>query len=197
MEMVLLDTLRNPKGHAEIFSKYSGKEVLSSPIKYAGVICPECKKSHGVTTVMSSKRILWECATCDCKLEKPYEYYSYWWYHKAMLAARLRIFGVQVAMSGADHYNEGDFNVRLHFLRKYFKNYPEPIMIFCPVLMARDGQKMSKSRHNTEFVNIKDLITLAEETEDNSIVLTDTCVANVKNGKEYASLFESFITTET
>jgi lysyl-tRNA synthetase class I len=186
---LLIDTLKNPKGHAEIFSKYSGKEVLDTPIQYAGIVCPKCKKSHGVTTYISAKKIKWECANCLNKTEKPYEYYNYWWYHKAMLTARLRTFGIQVAMSGADHFNEGDYNVRRHFFKKYFKDYPEPDMIFCPVLIARDGQKMSKSRNNEEFAKITELIAAAEGSEEGSIAFLDRMVEDVHDGKSYSLLF--------
>ncbi|MCX6722320.1 MAG: hypothetical protein NTY04_04010 [Candidatus Staskawiczbacteria bacterium] len=187
---LLIDTLKNPNNQAEIFKKYSDKEVLDSPIRYAGIICPECKKSHGVTTVMSSKKIQWECATCDCTIERPYEYFSYWWYHKPMFAARMRIFDMDIAMSGADHYNEGDYNIRAHLFKKYFKNHPRLIMMFCPILMARDGQKMSKSRHNEEFVKIKELTLLAEKTKAGFIILPDELIENVKNGREYALTFK-------
>lgn len=185
---LLMDTLQNPLGHAEIFSTYSGKEVLDSPIQYAGVVCPECKKSHGTTTAMSSKKIRWSCATCGCQLEKLYEYYNYWWYHKAMLTARLRTFRIQVAMSGADHYNEGDYNVRRHFFRKYFKDFPEPVMLFCPVLIARNGEKMSKSRQNTEYVKMENLIKIAGRINSSSIKLPEEAIENVKNVGEYLSL---------
>lgn len=168
-KMALIDTLINPQSHAEIFKKYSGKEVLDSPIKYAGIICPKCKKAHGETVVVSPKKIKWTCSECKYKTEGPYEKYDYWWYHKAMLASRLRIFNIKVAMSGADHYNEGDYNVRRHFFKKYFPNFPEPVMLFCPVLIARNGQKMSKSRKNTETVDILKLIKAARNTYEDSI----------------------------
>jgi lysyl-tRNA synthetase class I len=188
-KVLLLDTLKNPQDHVEIFKKYSDKEILESPIQYAGVICPKCKKSHGTTTVISSKKIRWECRTCNCKIEKPYEYFSYWWYHKAMFSARMKTFGIHIAMSGADHYNEGDYNIRRCFFKRYFKNFSEPIMMFCPVLIARDGQKMSKSRHNAEFVKIKELILLAESTESGEIILPDKLIENTQDEKTYASNF--------
>ncbi|MDO8571508.1 MAG: hypothetical protein Q7R79_02420, partial [bacterium] len=169
----LIDTLINPQSHATIFKKYSGKEVLESPIKYAGIICPKCRRAHGDTVVISSKKIQWKCLDCNHKTEGPYEKYNYWWYHKAMLASRLRIFNIKVAMSGADHYNEGDYNVRRHFFRKYFPNFPEPVMLFCPVLIARNGQKMSKSRNNTESVNVQKLIKVLENTNGDSINIED------------------------
>ena len=185
---VLLDTIKDPQAQADIFRKYSNKDVLDSPLRYAGAVCPDCKSTHGRTTVLPRQRIKWECAKCACCVEMPYSFFDYWWYHKPMLASRIKIFGIDVAMSGADHYNEDDFIVRKKFLKKYFKNLKEPVMLFCPMLIALDGQKMSKSRNNTCFAKIRDLIKIAESTEAGDIALTKDMVEKVTNEVEYASV---------
>lgn len=186
---LLLETLRNPKEQAKIFAKYSGKKILKSPITYAGVICPKCKRAHGKTVVYSSRRILWECDECGFKKEDKYEAYDYWWYHKAMLTARLKILKVQVAMSGGDHYSEGDYNIRRKFMQKYFRKFEEPVMLFCPTLIAKDGQKMSKSRNNSEYANIKKLIEVASSNYGSEIKISNDMIKKVKNEKEYNCIF--------
>lgn len=186
---LLLETLKNPKAQAEIFAKYSGKEVLDSPIQYAGVVCPKCKRAHGKTTVVSSKKILWKCDDCSHSNVGTYEDFNYWWYHKAMLTARLKILKVQVAMSGGDHFSEGDYNIRRKFMRKYFRNFKEPVMLFCPVLIAEDGQKMSKSRNNTKYAEISKLIEVASVEQASEIHISDEIIKIVKNEKEYNCIF--------
>jgi lysyl-tRNA synthetase class I len=186
---LLLETLKNPEEQAKIFAKYSGKEVLKSPIQYAGVICPKCNRAHGKTTVYSARRILWECNDCGFKNEGKYESYNYWWYHKAMLTARLKILKVQVAMSGGDHYSEGDYNIRRKFMHKYFRKSKEPVMLFCPTLIARDGQKMSKSRNNSEYTEIKKLIEVAASNYKSEVMISDDMIKKVKNEKEYYCIF--------
>ena len=186
---LLLETLKNPKAQAAIFAKYSGKEVLESPIQYAGIICPNCKRAHGKTEVRSSRNIAWECDDCGFKKADKYESFNYWWYHKAMLTARLKILKVQVAMSGGDHYSEGDYNIRREFMKKYFREFKEPVMLFCPTLIARDGQKMSKSRNNSEYADIKKLIEEAMSNYGSEIKIADDMVKKVKNEKEYNCIF--------
>lgn len=186
---LLLKTLKNPEEQAEIFAKYSGKEVLKSPIQYAGIICTKCKRAHGKTTVYSLKRIIWKCNECGFDKTDTYKSYDYWWYHKAMLTARLKILKVQIAMSGGDHYSEGDYNIRRKFMRKYFRNFKEPVMLFCPTLVAKDGQKMSKSRNNSEYADIKKLIDVAETNFGDEIKISDSLIKKIKNEKEYNCIF--------
>jgi lysyl-tRNA synthetase class I len=186
---LLLETLKNPEEQAKIFAKYSGKPILKSPIQYAGIICPKCKKAHGKTTVYSSKEILWKCDDCAYTTEGKYEDFDYWWYHKAMLTARLKILKVQVAMSGGDHYSEGDYNIRRKFMQQYFRKFKEPVMLFCPTLIARDGQKMSKSRKNSEYADIKKLIEVAASNYESEIRISEDMVKKVKNEKEYNCIF--------
>ncbi len=184
---LLLETIKNPVKQSKIFKKYSGHDVLQTPIKYAGVICPKCRSAHGDTIVIKNK-ISWECHKCNHKVISAFKYFDYWWYHKAMLTARLKIFKTEVTMSGGDHYSEGDYNVRKTFMKTYFKEFKEPKMLFCPTLQAFDGQKMSKSRKNTCFINHLKLIDICEKTTESIIRVSDDMVANVDE-KEYLRQF--------
>ena len=92
-------------------------------------------------------------------------------------------------MSGGDHYSEGDYNIRRKFMQKYFRKFNEPVMLFCPTLIAKDGQKMSKSRNNSEYVDIKKLIEIASSNYESEIIISDNLIKKVKNEKEYNCIF--------
>ncbi len=181
---LLVETLKNPKKQSKIFAQHSGKEVLDSPIRYAGVVCPQCKKTNGQSTV-TKKGIQWSCVSCGLNEVRKYEHFDYWWYHKPMLVSRLKIFKTDITMSGGDHYSEGDYNIRRCFMKTYFKNFKEPIMIFCPTLIALDKQKMSKSRMNTEFIDAKKLLALAKVFYGSEILVTRDLIKKVRHEKNY------------
>lgn len=185
---LLLETIKNPKKQSQIFAKYSGKEVLRDPIKYAGVVCPKCKKTHGDTSVIKNK-IMWICSSCGYKKIDDYKNFDYWWHHKAMLVSRLKIFKTQITMSGGDHYSEGDFNIRRKLMKIYFEKINEPLMLFCPTLISDDGQKMSKSRRNTHYINAKKLAEICENNFDSEIIIRKDLIEKIKNEKDYNCIF--------
>lgn len=186
---LLLHTIRFPQEQGEIMRKYSGKEVLENPMQYAGVVCPQCRKTHGKTDIMINKDVVWKCKTCAISIRRPYNQFDYWWHHKAMLCARLKIFDVDITISGADHYSEGDFLIRKAFLNLFFPEHKIPKMLFSPLILAPDGRKMSKSRNNTAFASVKTLLDLIETDKNNSIQLNhDMLILNIDE-KDYSCNF--------
>jgi len=85
-----------------------------------------------------------------------------------MFLARLEIFKIDIALSGGDHFSEGDFDIRRVLIKKYSPKTKEPKMLFTPTVIALDGQKMSKSK------NILLLLIL-------EILLRHQTIANKKN----------------
>ena len=74
-------------------------------------------------------------------------------------------------------------------MQKYFRRFKEPVMLFCPTLIAKDGQKMSKSRNNSEYVEIKKLIEVASSNYGSEIRISDEMIKKVNNEKEYSCIF--------
>jgi len=144
---LLLDTIR----------KLTGKIVLDEPLQFAGILCPTCHAAAGKTTV-TDERISWKCDHCSYQCDGVYEDFDYWWHHKPLLIARLKIYQVDITLSGGDHYQEGDFEVRQGFIDRYYSNFKTPKMLFTPIMIAENGLKMSKSRKNMKFASARALI---------------------------------------
>ncbi len=175
---LLLRTLRNPLEQGDIMRKLSGKEVLDTPLSYAGVICPNCRRSQGDTKITMGDAVSWSCKNCKISLEKPYNQFDYWWHHKSMLLARLKIFNIDITISGGDHYNEGDFSIRKALFDLFFQEQKIPKMLFSPLLDALDGRKMSKSRSNMALADKWKLLAVAENNFTDTIQLTSDLLAD-------------------
>ncbi len=103
-----------------------------------------------------------------------------------MLCARLRIFDVDITISGADHYSEGDFLIRKDFLDLFCPGHKIPKMLFSPLILAPDGKKMSKSRNNTAFADIKKLLDVIENSEGGSVELDRSLLIINIDEKDYS-----------
>ena len=183
---MLIHTIKFPKEQGDIMRKYSGKEVLEKPMQFAGVVCPKCKKTHGKTHILKSGDIMWKCQMCLTSFCGSYGQFDYWWHHKAMLCARLKIFNIDITISGADHYSEGDFLIRKDFLNLFCPEQKIPKMLFSPLVLAPDGRKMSKSRNNIAFADIKRLLFIIENCEGESIQLDNDVLILGINEKDYS-----------
>lgn len=188
-EKLLTETIKNPKDQLKILKKYSGKETLDKPISYAGVICPECRSAHGKTSVVEDNLIQWECSDCDAKTKDNFKNFQYWWYHKPMLIARIKILKIDITLSGGDHFSEGDFKIREALINKYAPGIKEPKMIFTPTVIALNGEKMSKSRNNTNFADIKKLISVAVNFDKKDFYITRDLILDKLDEKDYSSIF--------
>lgn len=185
---LLIETIKNPDEQADIYRICSGKEVLKNPIKYAGAICPECKKSSG-ETLIDSHGVSWKCNECGIKKKGNLRDFQYWWYHKPMLLARIKIFNIDITLSGGDHFSEGDFAIRNAFAYKYFPNLKIPKMLFTPILIGINGEKMSKSRKNISFVDIASLIKIMEKWNGSEFQITEDIIINEIDEKDYSNIF--------
>ena len=185
-QSLLLETLKNPREQITLLKANSVSKVLKDPVQYAGAICPKCHRAHGVTRVLNDKKISWKCNECKHIQEGDIEQFQYWWYHKPMLIARLEIFKVDITLSGGDHYSEGDYKIRKAYIDRYSPTMREPYMLFTPTILAKDGQKMSKSRNNTAFANIEKLIKIADGFLGSEIVMVDDLIENNVDEKQYS-----------
>ncbi len=183
---LLVKTIQNPKEQFELLKTNSDKKTLEHPIQYAGAICPKCCRAHGVTKVSNGGVVSWQCSECGFNLEDQLEKFQFWWYHKPMLLARMEVFGIDITLSGGDHYSEGDFNIRKAYIEKYSPSTKEPRMLFTPTVIALDGQKMSKSRNNTDYANIAELIKTVDGYIGSEFVLNEDLVQRNVDEKNYS-----------
>lgn len=188
---ILTSTLKNPFEQADIYRRFTDKEILTEPIQYAGVVCPICKKTKGQTRAhrVNGDFIRWDCATCGISLNAPYSTYDYWFYHKPLFTARLSIFNIDITFSGADHLTEGDFLIREEFIKRFNPGLKVPKMFFAPLLLAENGEKMSKSRKNTEFGNPKKMVDYCRDNHSGEITLKKELTVHPKKDEDYPNFF--------
>lgn len=186
---LLLQTLKFPMEQFNILISNSHFNYLNYPIIYAGAVCPQCYTAHGITSVIDDDTISWACSKCYLKLTDNIDIFQFWWYHKPMLIARIKIFKIDIILSGGDHYSEGDFNIRKAFLNKYTQSTKEPYMLFTPTVIALDGQKMSKGRNNTEYANIQKLIEYTDKFMGQEIIISKKLIDNSTYDKNHSFYF--------
>ncbi len=175
----LTRTIYNPIEQADIFKRFTDKEVLDAPLAYAGVVCPVCKKTKGKTVVsrVNDEHIRWECETCGISLHAPYMHFDYWFYHKPLFTARLSIFNIDITFSGDDHFSEGDFRIRQEFIKSFNPSIKSPKMFFGPLVMAPDGTRMSKTQGNALFGNTEKLLEKCRTLNEDKIFLTSDLIS--------------------
>lgn len=180
----LLRTLSDPMGQSEIFRQYSGKELLKKPLSYAGIICPFCKRAHGETMVIDKEinLISWNCFDCVTKNEGRLEKFDYWWYHKPLLIARLKVFDIDITLSGGDHFSEGDYMIRKRLIEYFDKGIKVPKMLFTPTLLSpTNGERMSKSQGNHVFVDLPGLIKFSGSCGSQEFLLPKELIMDVSD----------------
>lgn len=189
---ILTSTINNPIEQLDIYKRFTKKEILPSPIQFAGVVCPLCKKTKGKTTLdqVNDGYIKWECITCGISLNQPYTNFDYWFYHKPLFTARLSIFNIDIAFSGDDHFSDGDFHIRQEFIKKFNPSLKVPKMFFAPLVLTEDGNRMSKTQKNTKFGIPNKLIDFCRNNLNKEILLNkELCFDNLKNHEEYINFF--------
>jgi lysyl-tRNA synthetase class I len=184
---LLIDTIQNPHDHIMIYKKYTDKEILKDPVAFSNAVCPYCKSARGKTSFRLGKINL-DCVVCGTKSSGSLSNFHFWWYHKPMLTARLKKFDVDITLSGGDHFDEKDFEIRKAFMAKYVPNIKIPKMLFTPTVLASDGEKMSKSRGNTAFVDFGKLIQIANNWSGKDFVLPEEITLNQIDDKDYSHI---------
>jgi len=186
----LLRTLNNPLEQHNIYKKYSNRDVLDHPNHYANPICKKCYSANSDYYIIGEKVTL-TCQECGSTFTHKYSQFDYWYYHKPMVVPRYRIFNIDITMGGADHYSEGDVIFRKKFIKLLDKKLKEPKYFFAPLVLARDGKKMSKTLKNEEFPRIDRLLKFSINNPNYSFTATDDLVLKNADEKEYLNHIKS------
>jgi len=170
MKHVILSTIKSQSEIKKIMLNSSGIQTNGSKSYLANAICPNCKHANTNTKIDRNSTLILSCDKCNRVVTGKYEDFSYWLHHKPMFAARWKIFDFTYSISGGDHYLEGDHKTRKALFEYYFnKPAPKINMIFSPILIASDGQKMSKSRGNIYSVGLDEILQIARKCEESEI----------------------------
>ncbi len=168
---LLLETLKNPQAFAEIFGSVTKKEILANPV-YAAPVCKRCNSARNKPKLYTKKTIGFVCERCGFKQKGLLGTFNFWWYHKPLFLARMKIFKPDLALSGGDHFNEGDFEIRKRIAAKFMPGLKLPDMLFTPVLLTPEGQRMSKTAGNAAYGSVQKLIKLARNNNKPQISST-------------------------
>lgn len=189
---ILTSTLKNPFEQLEIYRRLTNRETLDTPVQYAGVVCPFCKKTKGFTSLdrVNSEYIKWECGTCKTVLNQPYSSFDYWFYHKPLFTARMSIFNIDITFSGNDHFDEGDYLIRKEFIKRFNPGLKIPKMFFAPLVLTEDGKRMSKTQKNAKLGFPKKILAICRNLKGSGIKMTqDLLIDDDLSNSEYINLF--------
>lgn len=182
-------TINYPVEQSRIFQKFSGKELLEEPLTYAGAICPKCHRAHGKTSIKNGpdRAVSWQCTDCHSTACGPFQEFDFWWYHKPLLVARLKIFDIDITLSGGDHFSEGDYMIRKELIKYFDPSISVPKMLFTPTLLSPiDGERMSKSKGNHVFTDLDDIISITRTCRADKVVFPRSLVMDL-NDEQYKS----------
>ncbi|MFA4827364.1 MAG: hypothetical protein WC596_03920 [Candidatus Shapirobacteria bacterium] len=169
MKRCLLKTIEHPELLADVFRKYTDKVVLEQPVQYAMAICPKCHLAKGSTFVRGNN-IIHKCENCYQESTGKYQDFEYWFYHKPLAIPRLEIYNIDLCITGADHYSEGDFIVRQKLIDFFNSKAKYPQTLYTPIVLGRNGLVMGKSKNNTETIPLKKLIKLVTNSPFDSTI---------------------------
>ncbi|HET6746862.1 MAG TPA: hypothetical protein VFH06_02020 [Candidatus Saccharimonadales bacterium] len=174
MKHVLLHTIEHFKEHKELLLKTTGKPTLGETMHFANALCSRCLDANTNTQLLTDGSLETNCENCGKHEVRSYDDCDFWLYHKQLFPPRLAILDFEITISGADHYLQGDFEVR-KALFEYIYNKPMPTvkMAFAPLLLAPDGDKMSKSRKNDFYLPFEDILPHARTNFSPSLQITE------------------------
>jgi len=182
---LLLKTLIENDCLSDIFRKYTDKKVLPGAI-YASAICKKCFCARNATPIKDGRIFSFLCTNCNQLNSGSFNDFDYWWYHKPLFLARMEIFKPDLTISGGDHYNEGDYEVRQAMAETFTPGQQMPDMLFTPVLLDPEGKRMSKSQGNARYGKIEEIIKLAENSDSPEILCPENALSPAKNYEEYS-----------
>jgi len=177
---LLIENIQYPGKLSEIFEKNTNKKVLPGA-NYVSSVCKKCHCARNEVSVKKGEYIEFFCSSCGSQFIGKLTDFEYWWYHKPLFIARAEIFKPQLAISGGDHYKEGDFIVRQAMAKVFSPNLTLPDMIFTPLLLTPDGQRMSKSRGNARFGNLQKIIDLADKIDSANLLCPEEAFMTQEN----------------
>jgi lysyl-tRNA synthetase class I len=167
---ILIETIKYPEVLAEIFKRNTDKKVLPGAV-YASPVCKKCHCARNSAKVVGKKGFVkFKCCNCGTEFGGNASEFDYWWYHKPLFLARMEIFRAHLAISGGDHYNEGDFVLRQAMAEKFSCNFKMPDMLFSPLLLTPEGKRMSKSQGNARHGDMQKIINLADHIDSRTLL---------------------------
>ena len=176
MKSVVVQTLEKPQEIKDLMIEITKKPTDNSLVQFAATVCPSCHDANTRTDIQSGTFRV-ECTVCGHVANGQYEDFMYWLHHNPLFAARWKAFGFGYSLCGGDHLAEGDVEVRRALYRYFFNEEPPELgMVFSPILVGSDGNKMSKSRDNYFDASIDDILVAATQ-EGEKIHLTRQDVA--------------------
>lgn len=159
MKQTLYSTIQHRKEHKKLLLETTGKPTIGEDTHFANALCPQCLDANTNSEVLENDYIYTNCDNCGHKAKRHYNECDFWLYHKQLFPPRLAILDFQITISGADHYLQGDFEVRKALYEFIYRKPLPPLkMAFAPLLLAPDGEKMSKSRKNDEYLPFEDIL---------------------------------------
>lgn len=186
MKHVLLHCIQNYKDHKKLLLDVTKRETVGTDMRFANALCSKCFDANTNTQLLAGEMLETTCKNCGNHEIRTYNDCDFWLYHKQLFPPRLAILDFQITISGADHYLQGDFNVR-KALYEYIYNKPMPSvkMAFAPLLIAPDGEKMSKSRKNDFYLPLEELLPLAREKTSATVQITDSSASATTSNKSF------------
>lgn len=166
MKKYLIHTISNGGKLAKLFSKCSDKPLCAYNQQYAIAICPKCFFAKG-TTLYDNKKdtVVHSCKKCGATTRDAYKNFDYWFYHKPMAVPRLEIYKIDLCITGADHLEENDFDIRENLIKVFGANVKNFATLYSPIVMGKDGKKMGKSNKNAQVPKEKMLLKLAKSND--------------------------------
>ena len=155
MKRILIETIKNPNLVADVLAEHTNTTVLPTPRIYALAVCPKCQQVNGHSEVLTDGSISHQCDACKQKSNGSYEDFDYWFYHKPLALPRISIFNIDLCITGADHYREGDFIVRQKLFESYKLKNKLPLTLYTQTVYGKDGQVMGKSKKNDVYLDPK------------------------------------------
>lgn len=188
---ILTSTIKNPSEQADIYKRLTDKEILDTPVQYAGAVCPFCKLARGETKIdkVNGDYIFWKCNNCKVSLNQPYTHFDYWFYHKPLFTARMSIFNIDITFSGNDHFDEGDYAVRKEFMKRFSPEIKIPKMFFAPLVLTENGKRMSKTQKNAKMGIPKSVLEACRNSNGGSVTLSSNMFLESDSGLDYFKYF--------
>ena len=160
----LIKTIKNPEELAKIFKKYSKWKVPSQYALYASAVCPKCRMARGFTEITSKGNVTFQCSVCGSKHLSHYEDFDYWFYHKPLAVPRIESFKIDLCITGSDHHEEGDFEIRKALMDYFNAKVPYPKTLYTPTVFL-GGRKMGKSKGNAYTIKMSRLEKVASKAD--------------------------------
>lgn len=146
--------------------------IKCSKNQYAGAICPICKSAQGQTKYFIDDNMTqFKCQNCSAFSENSLNSFDYWWNHIPMFTPRLTIFNVDLCILGGDHLIQNTITIKDLLLTKLVPNFNVPMNLVTPILLSYDGMKMSKSMNNMIDIDIEQVLNLARDHNQETIIL--------------------------